>query len=228
MERRALLIFADAPSRDCTRRGWPSAFRILLEAQSFSFEPRRDFDAHLFTSKASPRQVALGTQIHFQEGASFGDKLQNAIETVAQLGYQEIVIIGQDCPDLESADIHDAFAFLEKHRLVLGPDHRGGCYLIGIRADDRARLAGVHWQRNTDFQQIRDRFADDPVFQLPVKIDLDTSDDIRLLALSKSPFRWVARRLLDVHAPWVRREDHPTLPQLEKQRIHWQLPPPLS
>jgi len=63
---------------------------------------------------------------------------------------------------------------------------------------------------------------------LPVKIDLDTIDDVWLLAASKSPFRCVARALLDSNADYVAFEGNSAPPQLEGQRIHWQLPPPVS
>jgi glycosyltransferase A (GT-A) superfamily protein (DUF2064 family) len=226
MERRALLIFADAASRDCTRRGWPSAFRILPETQSIRFEACGDFDPHLFTSKAFRRQVAPGTLIHFQEGASFGDRLQNAIETVAQLGYQEIVVIGQDCPDLEAVDIRRAFELLDTYRAVIGPDQNGGCYLIGIHASDRSKLRAIPWQQNTDFRELSSRFLRGELFTLPVKIDLDTLEDIWLLASSKSPFRWVALGLLEALIMQFLLENDCTAPLFAGERISWQLPPP--
>src|SRR5260370_8195746 len=134
VERRALLIFADSAHTDCKRRGWHSAFRILLETQSFTFEENPDFDLHLFTSRGFHRRVSSSLQVHFQEGASFGQRLENAMETPARLGYQEIVIVGRDCPELGESDIIQAFALLRQHHLVLGPDHRGGGYLLCIHS----------------------------------------------------------------------------------------------
>ena len=161
-----------------------------------------------------------------QEGVSFGQRLENAIESLALIGYREIVIVGRDCPDLEPVDIRRAFELLDNHPLVLGPDHRGGCYLIGIHANDREKLHGIRWQRNTDFQEICQRFANDGIFRLAVKIDLDTIEDICLLASSKSPFRWVAKTLLELDTEYFAYEcSHPQT-GLRKERIHWQLPPP--
>ena len=228
MDRRALLIFADSANNDCKRRGWPAAFRILLETQSFSFPGKTGFDVHLFTSRGFHRLNSSTCKVHFQEGISFGQRLENAIESLARIGYQEIVIVGRDCPDLEPIDIYQAFDLLEKYRLVLGPDHRGGCYLIGIHASDRSKLKGVRWQRDTDFGEIRRRFDNESGFELPVKIDLDTLEDVWLLAVSKSPFRWVARALLDSHTDSFTFENSGTQTQLGEERIHWQLPPPLQ
>lgn len=225
-QRRALLLFADCSQADCRRRGWPAAFRILFEARNLSFGPGEGFDQHLFTGDPSRRLTSSHVEIHNQEGSSFGQRLQNAVETLARLGYEQIVIIGQDCPDLEPVDIRHSFALLDTHRLVLGPDHRGGCYLIGLHARDAERLNRVQWQRNTDFCQICARFVNESVFALPTKIDLDTIDDIWLLAGSKSPFRLLAEALLDLNSNYFASESNDTSPQVQEQRVHWQLPPP--
>jgi glycosyltransferase A (GT-A) superfamily protein (DUF2064 family) len=185
MEPRALLIFVDSAHTDCKRRGWPSTFRILLETQNFTFEENPGFDLHLFTSGEFHSLVSSSLQVHFQEGASFGQRLENAIECLARLGYQEIVVVGRDCPELGQKDLIRAFQLLRQHRLVLGPDHRGGCYLIGLHANDRERLHGIRWQRNTDFRQICHRFPQGSAFELPVKTDLDTLDDVHLLRNSR-------------------------------------------
>ncbi len=228
MEPRALLIFADSAHTDCQQRGWPVAFRVLLETQRFRFGEKRGVDVHFFTSQGFRRMVPPSCQVHYQEGASFGQRLEHAIECLVGIGYREIVIVGSDCPDLAQSDIVHAFELLRQHRLVLGPDHRGGCYLIGLRANDAARLNGVLWQRNTDYRQIRQRFAVDPVAELPVKIDLDTFDDIWLLAGSKSPFRWLAKALLDSKGDYIALEINNAPHELQEQRILWQLPPPAS
>ncbi len=228
VERRALLIFADSAHTDCKRRGWPSAFRILLETQSFTFEENCGFDLHLFTSRGRHRRVGSSLQVHFQCGVSFADRLENAIESLVQLGYQEIVIVGRDCPELEQSDIFEAFELLAQHRLVLGPDHRGGCYLIGIHANDRGKLHGICWQRNTDFRQILERFTNQDVYQLYVKIDLDTLSDVWLLRRSRSRWNIVAellRKLLLTCRFFLRRTAR--IYPIEKQRECWQLPPPV-
>jgi hypothetical protein len=225
--RRALLVFADSPLADCRRRHWPMAFRMLLETHSFSFNLDETFDVHLFTPNTAYRRVPQGVVLHPQEGTSFGQKLENAVETLSQLGYGEIVLIGQDCPDLEPLDLLRAFQLLDTHRAVLGPDQNGGCYLIGIHASDRSKLRAIRWQRNTDFRELFLRFPRSEIFTLPVKIDLDTLEDIWLLASSKSPFRWVALGLLEALITQFLLENDCTPPLLAGERISWQLPPPL-
>lgn len=226
MTRRALLIFAEPAHIDCARHGWPRNFRNLLEIHSFCAQQQKDFDTHLFTSGLYPAIEQL-TLIHAQAGVSFAERLDNAVEALARLGYREIVIIGRDCPDLELRDIHLAFEELDRHRLVIGPDHRGGCYLIGIHASDRSKLRGVQWQRNTDFRALLRRFGPENTFQLAVKMDLDTWGDVRLLARSSSRGRQLAEFLLDSQLSngtiaYAAEKSDPIL----FQRKDWQLPPP--
>jgi glycosyltransferase A (GT-A) superfamily protein (DUF2064 family) len=229
MEMRALLIFADSAHTDCKRRGWPSAFRSLLETQRFEVEENVGIDLHLFTTGGPQGPLSSSVRVHLQEGTTFGQRLENAIDALTRIGYQEIVIVGRDCPDLGQSDIAAAFEQLRQHRLVLGPDHRGGCYLIGIQANDREKLHGIRWQRNTDFRQILNRFGNQEVVRLCVKIDLDSLSDVWLLAGSRSPWSIVAellRKLLATCRFFLRQTAKTYL--VGNQREYWQLPPPVT
>ncbi len=134
----------------------------------------------MFTS--GQLQASPGIQCHAQQGATFGERLETAVAKLTSLGYTEIVIVGSDCPRLTTADVATAFAALRTKRLVLGPDHRGGCYLIGLRVEDRALLHDVRWNRNLDYDQLERRVPADALLSLAVKLDIDSWADVRLLA----------------------------------------------
>jgi glycosyltransferase A (GT-A) superfamily protein (DUF2064 family) len=225
--RRAVLIFANAASMDCSQRRWPRTLRSLLETQDFASFGDDTADLHLFTSPGSGSSVPSSITVHSQVGSSFGERLENAVETLAGLGYCDIVIVGRDCPDLERDDIHEAFSLLRDHHLVLGPDHRGGCYLIALPASERAKLKDITWQRNTDFAELRQRFGAENTAQLPAKLDLDTLTDVGLLACSESRWRQLARTLLQACRPQRIPPETAGIPlPFDGQRIYWQLPPP--
>lgn len=225
-ERHAVLVFANAAVLDCAHRGWPRALLPLLQCNDFSSWSNLGFDVHVFTSLGSDAACATPNTVHGQRGDSFGERLENAVETLSDLGYAKVVIVGRDCPDLQSADIQQAFSALEERQLVLGPDHRGGCYLIGFNLEDRWRLRGIQWQCDTDFDELLDRFGAENCWQLPVKLDLDTWSDVCLLAKSPSCWRAVAANLLQVF--WSHSFHRSSRIQLrtKEQRIRWQLPPP--
>ena len=47
-----------------------------------------------------------------QQGRDLGDKMHEAIRTVFSKGYEKVVLIGADIPDLRLGDIQEAFALL--------------------------------------------------------------------------------------------------------------------
>lgn len=226
----AVLIFADALALDLARRQWPQSFQDLLQIQQLDAEWSGGADIHLFTTAGLPLP-ALSSPItlHTQQGANFAERLENAVETLVQAGYNRVVIVGRDCPDLAAQDIAQAFQLLDDHPLALGPDHRGGCYLIALHLKDRARLKGIGWQRNTDCAELTRRFGTLNTALLSVKLDLDTLSDVRLLARSSSRWRQLAAALLrTLTAVPLRFLPLPFPAAQQHLRICWQLPPPTN
>jgi 2-phospho-L-lactate guanylyltransferase (CobY/MobA/RfbA family) len=226
-DRRALLVFAGAVGVDLIRRRWPKSLAGLLRLRPFLTGLAPGIDVHLFTPAGAAEQVHAPIQTHTQEGGSFGERIESAIEALANLGYDEIVIVGRDCPELRAQEIEGAFGQLRSRRLVLGPDHRGGCYLIGFHTPERVLLKGVRWQRNTDCAELLDRFGASATLLFPVKHDLDSTADLRLLSQRGSAWRHWAAKFLALLAP-LRTSPQPARAdlRLEKMKLRWQLPPP--
>ena len=67
-----------------------------------------------------------------QEGENLGDRMLNAIKSVKSYGYDKIVLIGSDVPELSAPTIQDAFSKLDVADTVIGPTQDGGYYLIGM------------------------------------------------------------------------------------------------
>lgn len=226
-KKRALLVFADAAPLDLCRRRLPISFQALFRPLPLESGLPGSVEVHFFSSQRISPAVGGPFPVHLQKGSSFGERLENAIEDLATLGYDQIVIVGRDCPDLEARDVFEAFSLLESRRLVLGPDHRGGCYLIAFGTADRSLLKRVRWRRNSDFQELRERFGPENTTVLSIKQDLDTLADVRLLARSASRARALAEALLLRITPEFELYDfRSTNPPFEKMRLRWQLPPP--
>jgi glycosyltransferase A (GT-A) superfamily protein (DUF2064 family) len=175
-----VLVFASDLASDLSHRHLPNRLAPLLAIPHFA-PVQVGADVHLFTT----RHVSASDEVtvHKQRGRSFGERLENAVETLALRGYDRIVIVGRDVPQLGAADVRTALTALDSHQLVLGPDHRGGCWLIALHARDRSHLLqGIHWQQNIDFDELASRVAPGELLALDVKIDLDRLQDARLLA----------------------------------------------
>lgn len=171
--------------------------------------------------------MAPSPRMHRQVGRNFATRFENAIETLAQLNYDEIVAIGRDCPGLQASDIEHAFAELAENKLVLGPDHRGGCYLIAFRSADREVLRGVRWKQNTDCAQLCKRCGEERLFLLPVKQDLDSWADVRIFARGDDPLARLAAFLLEVIGGSCARLLHFVSLASQKIRVRQQMPPPV-
>ena len=224
MSRRAVLVFAEQAHVELARRGLPNAAHPLLNLPAFGSVLSPEIDVHLFTSRCG--SVASESRIHQQVGQNFTARLENAIETINELGYDEIVVIGRDCPSLRSSDIEDAFGKLESQKLVLGPDHRGGCYLIAFRLGDRDLLRGVRWKRHTDCAQLRDRCLPSEVFLLPIKHELDSWADLQLFARCGDPLARLASFLLNAVCGLGIAVTYFVDLAWQRVRIRQQIPPP--
>jgi glycosyltransferase A (GT-A) superfamily protein (DUF2064 family) len=209
-------------AKDLSRRAWSRRTGALLQIPRLDSR-QLDADVHLFTSSPSARIPFQGAIVHAQRGRGFGERLSNAFDELSRQGYQQIVIVGRDCPELNAEDIHDAFAALDKGCAALGPDHRGGCYLIGLHASDAALLRDIDWQHDTDFHQLLARSGDDTVC-LSIKIDLDSLEDLNRIASRSHSWKLLLQPLLGQLKQFILAVLSPST--RDCQRARWQLPPP--
>ena len=117
---------------------------------------------------------------HKQTGNGFGEKLANAMEGVFNAGFENVIVIGNDCPQLTVAIISTAKEELAKHPLVLGPDSRGGVYLIGINKAifQRERFISGKWQTTHLFQNLQSIFWETSSYILPALKDVNNFRDL--------------------------------------------------
>ena len=71
--------------------------------------------------------------------------MQAAFAHMFQHGAKSAILIGSDCPLLESNLVRQAFTALRNNDLVLGPAADGGYYLIGLRRPAPELFRLRHW-----------------------------------------------------------------------------------
>ncbi|MCP5046429.1 MAG: glycosyltransferase, partial [bacterium] len=76
--------------------------------------------------------LGAGFDYSFQGKGDIGLRMGRALEDGFGDGYDTVVIIGSDIPDITADIIHKAFEGLKNQDLVLGPAVDGGYYLIGM------------------------------------------------------------------------------------------------
>jgi rSAM/selenodomain-associated transferase 1 len=80
-----------------------------------------------------------------QEGQDLGERMANAFARSFELGMDKVVLIGTDCPTLQSHHLNQAFEALTHSDLVVGPATDGGYYLIGMNRRADYLFEGITW-----------------------------------------------------------------------------------
>ena len=139
----AILLFTRSAEQDATHKRFSSkgsrAGNAAIAAQLIS---------HATT-------VARQTGVDFirvdsakQTGNTFGERLSGAMQQAFASGYEQLLVIGNDCPQLDAARLRQAIVALARTGAVLGPATDGGVYLLGVaRAHfDADNWATLPWQ----------------------------------------------------------------------------------
>ena len=123
-----------------------------------------------------------------QRGYSFGERIANAFRELFYQGYYNVIGIGADCPDLNSEDLEHAHDALQHGNAVIGPDKRGGAYLIALNRDmfKSEIFERLLWQTKNLCSDLELYFGSiDAKCELLIsKSDLNFSEDIQIYATS--------------------------------------------
>jgi len=123
-----------------------------------------------------------------QRGTTFGEKIRFAFEDTYALGYDRVILVGNDSVGLSEKYITDSIHFLSKKSFVFGATEGNGLYLIGF---DRSffetqseRIANLPWKTNNLAAEFASLTGFDGSIILPVLSDLNTIEDIKRLLKS--------------------------------------------
>jgi uncharacterized protein len=117
-----------------------------------------------------------------QEGISLGDKMANGFIKAFKEGFDRVVVLGTDVPDLSYHIINTAIDALKTHPAVIGPSKDGGYYLIGFQAHGflQAVFKNMPWGTDLVFSNTLSVFRanQEAVFLLPTWQDIDDIEDL--------------------------------------------------
>lgn len=89
-------------------------------------------DVKVYFSKKVFSDLWPNTSKHVQLGDNLGDRMLNAFTDGFNQGYDKIILIGSDLPDLNEQHIKKTISYLDNNDVVFGPADDGGYYLIGM------------------------------------------------------------------------------------------------
>lgn len=121
-----------------------------------------------------------------QEGRNLGERMFNAFKAAFQEGFQNVILIGSDVYDLNTADLKFAFEQLKLNDTVLGPADDGGYYLIGMRKLIPEVFQSKAWGTDTVLEDTMGDLSAYSTALLPMRKDIDRYEDIKNIPAFRS------------------------------------------
>lgn len=118
-----------------------------------------------------------------QLGRDLGERMENAFKDTFVEGFNEVLVIGSDIPDITPLLINKAFEAFKNHDAVIGPCVDGGYYLIGFTKKTFLPdiFKGIQWSTERVFKNTIGVFSKKnyKVYVLPKLRDIDRIEDLK-------------------------------------------------
>lgn len=166
-DKKAVLVFLKAPEKGRVK----TRLSLILD-ESFVLELYKGFvhdtlailesfqDIFIYFLPAEKEDdlrswLGSGYQYVCQTGRDLGEKMSNAFRDGFEKGYDRLLLIGTDIPEISESVLHRAFTLLETKDAVIGPASDGGYYLIGFRKESFSEkiFHDMNWSKGDVFQE---------------------------------------------------------------------------
>jgi rSAM/selenodomain-associated transferase 1 len=140
-----------------------------------------DSDKHIYFSEKVITSKWVDELKFVQQGNSLGDRMSNAFENGFKQGYEKVILIGSDLPDISPSIIQEAFDKLEKSEVVFGPAEDGGYYLIGMKKPRKFIFENKPWSETELLKLTLEELGKQDVSYsfLQTLNDIDTFEDLK-------------------------------------------------
>jgi len=142
-------------------------------------------DKHIFYSDFIDDNQWRNTQKFVQKGNDIGERMSHAFKNGFDLGYEHIVLIGSDLPDISTAIINQSFNTLNDNPFVFGPAQDGGYYLIGMSKYQPQIFINKTWSQSNLLNETLTELDNDKQSYTLLKTlnDIDTYEDLKQSSL---------------------------------------------
>lgn len=117
-----------------------------------------------------------------QQGKTFGERFAHAVQSIYEKGYEAVITVGNDSPQLQSSHIHRVYKAIQEGESALGPAEDGGFYIMGLHRDqfNADSFRRLSWGQSGLLREMLGmlRRLDRHVDLLPVLGDIDSIEDI--------------------------------------------------
>lgn len=123
-----------------------------------------------------------------QQGNDLGERMKNAFKDGFEKGYQNIVLIGSDLPDISEELINKSFEVLKTSDTVFGPAEDGGYYLVGMKQLHIDLFDNMPWSSSRVFEETLNVLESQSISVglLETLNDIDTLEDLKNSSIYKT------------------------------------------
>jgi rSAM/selenodomain-associated transferase 1 len=191
--KKRLIIFIKTPSlgkvktRLAATEGEVEALSIYEQLLAYTneislkFTQETEIPVHVYFSdvKGNEHLFPNAANRFVQVSGDLGVKMQSAFEDGIEWGFEQQVIIGSDCAEINEIDLKQAFTALNFCDVVLGPAFDGGYYLLGLSKMVEMIFANKPWSTPQLFALTQSEIVKNGygLFLLATKSDVDTIGD---------------------------------------------------
>ena len=134
-------------------------------------------EKHIYFSDVIIKEKWANDSKFLQSEGDIGERMRNAFKNAFNEGYEYVVLIGSDIPDLNAEILKEAFTKLETCKTVFGPAEDGGYYLVGLTEMNDAIFKDIDWSTAKVLNQTLSKVSDYQL--LKILNDIDTYGDLK-------------------------------------------------
>lgn len=162
-------------------------YKILVEKTELAIRDL-EIDKHIYFSDTAIETEWKKNFKTVQDGHNLGERMKNAFKDGFNKGYENIILIGSDLPDITAEIINNAFESLNKKEVVFGPAEDGGYYLIGMKQLHEFIFDNKPWSTSALLDDtLKELKANNITVDLMETLnDIDTFEDLKSSSIYKT------------------------------------------
>lgn len=176
------LVYGKVKTRLAKTIGHDAAMDIYKELIALTQKETENLSVtrHVYYSQEIENSIWVNDEKFIQQGNDLGEKMQNAFQHGFNQGYENILIIGSDLPNISKEIIESGFNKLNNNNLVFGPADDGGYYLLGMSQMTNSVFEDKPWSQGSLLKVTLDELEQQgkSVSFLEPLNDIDTYEDL--------------------------------------------------
>ena len=181
------IVLGKVKTRLAKTIGDEAAFNIYSELVKITEKEttKADADRRIYFSDIIVDSKWLKDSKYVQNGLDLGERMKNAFIEAFNDGYEKVILIGSDLPDISKDILNQGLSTLNKNDIVFGPAEDGGYYLIGLTKPHYQVFNNKPWSKpNLLETTLNDLKNQNIKFTLLETLnDIDTFEDLKVSSL---------------------------------------------